>query len=90
MSTTVKVKMQNVRNFPYNTCGASRHAQTIAEHLSQSKTYPLLSEDAEYCGTSIATTVLHLWSARNLLLELGYTWTVDENQQPVWIKKENT
>ena len=52
------------RNFPVNTCGASRHAQILAERLLQGKVPHQLREEPEFCGASIMATVAALWETR--------------------------
>ena len=52
------------RNFPENTCGASRHAQQIAEELIESGNCAMLMDDPAHCGESILATVAALWEAR--------------------------
>lgn len=63
-------KMDAARNFPVNTCPASRHAQMIAEALIEGRPYPMLTEDPEHCGESIAAVVTALYKARSRLKQL--------------------
>lgn len=63
--------MRQARNFPANTCSGSRHAAQIAEQLIRHKSYPMLSEDPQHCGESIAHTVAALWLARTELAALA-------------------
>ena len=63
MTDTIK-RMDATRNFPANTCPASRHTQQIAESLITGEPYPMLTEDPAYCGESIAATVAALWETR--------------------------
>lgn len=57
--------MNENREFPTNTCGTSRHAQMIAEALIKGDNYPMLQEEPEYCGESIAHCVAELWRLRS-------------------------
>ena len=57
-------RMNDVRDFPTNTCGSSRHAAMIAEALCKREEYPMLTEEPEHCGGSIAATVAALWECR--------------------------
>jgi hypothetical protein len=77
------------RDFPNNTCPASRHVQMIAESLVETGEYPMLVEDPRHCADSMASVISSLYSARSFLNELGYTWTVDDNGNVRWIPKNN-
>ena len=63
-------EMDAARGFPVNTCGASRHAQMIAEALISGKPYPMLTEDPKHCGESIAAVVTALYEARSKLKQM--------------------
>lgn len=63
-------EMDAARDFPVNTCPASRHAQMIAEALIRGKPYPMLTEDPAHCGESIAAVVTALYEARSKLKQL--------------------
>ena len=60
-------RMNDARDFPANTCGASRHAAMIAEALCSGEDYPMLAEEPDHCGGSIAATVAALWECRTKL-----------------------
>lgn len=60
----VLARMNRARNFPVGTCSASRHAALIAEELIRRGEYPMLVDEPEHCGISIAVTVELLWKAR--------------------------
>jgi hypothetical protein len=62
-------RMNNARDFPANTCGASRHAAMIAEALCSGDDYPMLAEEPDHCGGSIAATVAALWECRTKLAQ---------------------
>ena len=64
MSDDLVKWMNDARDFPANTCGASRHAAMIAEALCKREDYPMLVEEPEHCGGSIAATVAMLWECR--------------------------
>lgn len=55
------------RQFPGNTCPASRHAQMIGEALVKGEVFPQLSEEPAHCGQSILATVEALYRARTAL-----------------------
>jgi hypothetical protein len=67
---TPQARMDAARDFPAVTCAASRHAQHIAEALLSGRSYPMLTEDPQHCGESIAATVAALWEARARIAEL--------------------
>ena len=81
-------RMQRRRDFPVNTCPASRHTQSIAEGLFKGG-YPMLAEDPEHCAGSIASTVSSLYDARSFLASLGYTWRVSADGKTEWIKTDD-
>lgn len=56
--------MRQARDFPANTCAGSRHAALMAEQLIRRRPYPMLAEEPQHCGESIAHTVAALWVAR--------------------------
>lgn len=60
-------EMKKARNFPTDTCPASRHTAMMAEALAKTGRYPMLAEEPRHCATSIAATVKALWKARVLL-----------------------
>jgi hypothetical protein len=62
-------RMDDARDFPANTCGASRHAAMIAEALCSGDDYPMLAEEPDHCGGSIAATVAALWECRTKLAQ---------------------
>ena len=62
-------QMNDARDFPANTCGASRHAAMIAEALCSGDDYPMLAEEPDHCGGSIAATVAALWECRTKLAQ---------------------
>ena len=70
MTDDLLERMNDARDFPANTCGASRHAAMIAEALCKREDYPMLAEEPEHCGGSIAATVAALWECRAKLAEL--------------------
>lgn len=57
--------LRDARNFPHNTCPASRHAALIAHELARKG-----DEESLWKAESIATTVAALWKARTRIGEL--------------------
>jgi hypothetical protein len=60
-------QISDARNFPHNTCPASRHAEIIGKALVNGKPYPMLTEEPEHCGESILSVVQSLYAARTKL-----------------------
>jgi hypothetical protein len=81
-------RMNQSRQFPHNTCPASRHVQIMAEALAKAEKYSMLDDDPEHCATSLANVVSSLYQTRTFLLSLGYDWTVDEKGNVVWFHKD--
>lgn len=55
-------RVDAARNFPSNTCPASRHVALIADMLAER--LPHATEDPEHCAESLYVTVEALWKAR--------------------------
>lgn len=81
-------RMVDSRNFPENTCPASRHVQMMAEELAAVGRYPMLNEDPGHCAGSLAAVVSSLYQTRSFLSSLGYTWTVNDDGIVEWKKNE--
>lgn len=50
-------RVNRIRNFPNNTCGASRHLHMIAEQLATGKPYPMLQEEPEHCAETMLSVL---------------------------------
>ena len=57
-------RCHRARNFPANTCAASRHVYLMAEALAKGKPYPMLTEEPEHCASSMLAVVAALWEMR--------------------------
>lgn len=62
-------RVDRARNFPHNTCPASRHVQMMAEGLLHGG-YAMLQEEQEHCAISMLATVESLWKARTELARI--------------------
>lgn len=62
-------RCNRARNFPTNTCGASRHAEMIADDILAGRLGDL-EWDREHIAGSIYATVAALWEARTELKRL--------------------
>jgi hypothetical protein len=82
-------RMQAARQFPDNTCPASRHVQMIAETLAKKQTYHMLAEEPEHCAQSMASVISSLYQTRTFLQSLGYIWTVNNNGDVEWVLDQN-
>lgn len=63
------------RNFPTNTCPASRHLHIMADLLMTPNKrddlrYPMFRDEPEHCAASIYDTITALWKARTELESL--------------------
>ena len=61
-------RVNRARNFPTNTCPASRHLHIMADAL-MSGGYPMLQEEPEHCARSIYSVLESLWKARTNLMK---------------------
>lgn len=59
-------RVKRAKQFPVNTCPASRHVLMMAEGLLK-KGYPMLQEEPEHCAESMLAVVASLWEARTKL-----------------------
>lgn len=57
-------RVNRARNFPENTCSASRHLHMIAEQMAAGKPYPMLQEEPEHCAETMLSVLEALWKAR--------------------------
>jgi len=90
MRENIDVKLMNEsRDFPNNTCPASRHVQIMAEALAKAEKYSMFDEDPEHCAGSIASVVSSLYQTRTFLKSLGYDWRIGEGQTVEWYKKQD-
>ncbi len=63
-------RVNRARDFPENTCSASRHLHRIANHLAAGKPYPMLQEEPEHCAETLFSVLESLWKARTELARL--------------------
>lgn len=76
----VLARMNRARDFPKNTDSASRHAAMIATALINRGEYPMLTDEPEHCGISIAVTVEMLWKARREIDRLKAKLNPSDNE----------
>ena len=62
-------RLNAARDFPHNTCPASRHAQLMGERLLKRQTCHDIADDPHHAGESILLTVAALYEARAALVE---------------------
>lgn len=62
--SNVRRRVNRARNFPKNTCPASRHLHMIAEALATGKPYPMLQEEPEHCAGTMLSVLESLWKLR--------------------------
>ena len=57
-------RVNRARNFPENTCAASRHLHLMANQLAAGKPYPMLAEEPVHCALTMLSVLESLWKAR--------------------------
>ena len=57
-------RVNRARQFPTNTCPASRHVHMIGEALIRGKKHYMIDEEPEHVGGSLLATVEALFKAR--------------------------
>lgn len=65
-----KRRAEQARNFPHNTCPASRHVHLIADALFEGRLYPMMEEEPEHCASSMYAVLAELWETRTELSRL--------------------
>lgn len=66
----VRRRVNRARNFPENTCSASRHLHLMANQLAAGKLYPMLQEEPAHCAMTMLAVLESLWKARTELARL--------------------
>lgn len=59
------------RDFPKNTCPASRHVEMMAEILATGARYYMFEDEPEHCAESMRAVVEELWRLRTLAAQQG-------------------
>jgi hypothetical protein len=67
MLANIRKRVNRARNFPENTCSASRHLHLMAERLAAGKPYPMLQDEPEHCAETLLSVLESLWKARTEL-----------------------
>lgn len=62
-------RLDAARNFPANTCGASRHTEDIGRHLMSGPDARFDEDDVQHAGDSLCATVCALYEARTELAQ---------------------
>lgn len=68
--SNISRRVQRARNFPVNTCQASRHMHMMADVLARGKKYHMFDEDPEHCALTLYAVLESLWKARTELAKL--------------------
>lgn len=63
-------RVNRLRDFPENTCSASRHLHMIAERLAVGKPHPMLQEEPAHCASTMLAVLEALWKARTEISRL--------------------
>ena len=64
-------RVDRVRNFPVNTCPASRHLHTIAESLARGEKYTQIDDEPEHVAESMLMVLEALWKARTKMAKIA-------------------
>lgn len=67
LTRNLRRRVDRARNFPVNTCPASRHLHIIAECLAKGRPYSMLEEEPEHCAGTMLAVLEALWKARTKL-----------------------
>lgn len=79
------LRVDAARDFPQNTCPASRHVQLIGQTLAAGKAYPMLQEQPRYCAEDLLSVVASLYETRT---ELAKHSRPDDAQAPQLVPGE--
>lgn len=63
-------RVKRARNFPENTCPASRHVQMIGEALIKGQKYSMIDDEPEHVGRSLLSVCESLFKARTEIARL--------------------
>jgi hypothetical protein len=63
-------KVRRHREFPINTCSASRHVELIGRTLGRKKRYAMIEEEPEHVAASMLSVVASLYKARTEIARL--------------------
>lgn len=64
-------RVNRARNFPANTCAASRHLHLMADQLARGKPYAMLAEEPQECAMTMLAVVEALWKTRTELARVN-------------------
>lgn len=64
-------RARKARNFPVNTCPASRITEALGHALMKGQPYPLLEEDPKELGVCLISTAASLYEARTEIERLN-------------------
>lgn len=67
----VRRRVNRARNFPTNTCPASRHVHMIADALAGGRKYHMIDEEPEHVAGTLYAVIESLWKARTALKKAG-------------------
>lgn len=62
--TNLRRRVNRARNFPMNTCGASRHVHLMADALASGKKYWPFDDEPKHCAESLFSVLESLFKAR--------------------------
>lgn len=83
----LREQVEQARNFPENTCPASRHLYMMADYLSKGEPYQMLADEPLHCAETMLAVLGSLWKARTELAKLNAVAQAPNAQQaepPAW------
>ena len=57
-------RVDKARDFPKNTCPASRHVHIMADCLAEGRVYHPFAEEPQHCAETLYAVLASLWEAR--------------------------
>lgn len=57
-------RVDRARDFPHNTCPASRHLNIMADALASGGPYAMFTEEPEHCAATMYAVLESLWKGR--------------------------
>lgn len=66
-------RANTARQFPTNTCPASRHLHEMADALARGEEYDMFVSEPKHCAETILSVLISLWDARTEIAKLRST-----------------
>lgn len=73
----LQARVEAARDFPSNTCPASRHVHLMADALADGNVYHMFADEPAHAAVSLYSVLASLWEARSELAALKATSAPD-------------